>query len=504
VHTQVKANRPEKTFGDLLNQREDAGFVGREGELNDFRIIINNPNPPRPLINVYGIGGIGKTALLRQYVRIARGHKIPTGVIDIRVQRGNIFEIIEDLRKQLELESGSDAAFREYAAALKRLYSIETKIERLSTGSKTSNLLNLAAEGIADSTSNVTSTIAGGIAGSVAGPIGTILGAGLGAAGGKRLGGLLTETAITNLIRRGLSADDARFIIGLEDELTTTFANALNEITTAAGRLLLVIDTYEEISPAVDEWFRDDLLTKLRTQIIIIVAGRDSLVTQEPQWYRYSSLISQKEIHRFTTQDAIRYLMIRGVTDQTLANRLIEFTEGLPWALALICDINDERIGIPGTVIDLDIDQHVVGDRVIARFLSQISGTELAIVLNVCAIARRFDRDLLSFVIGEVATAAHVNRLQRYSFVRLLQGGQMALHDIVRNFMSNRLKTLDPTYYRSTHLKLHEYYNTKLAVTGSNLARADVIECIYHAFNADENMGLDVFTEFFSRLDVYR
>ena len=51
---------------------ENARFVGRTAEQEQFRSLLRQPASRPRLLNVYGIGGIGKSRLLRMYETLAR------------------------------------------------------------------------------------------------------------------------------------------------------------------------------------------------------------------------------------------------------------------------------------------------------------------------------------------------------------------------------------------------------------------------------------------------
>ncbi|WP_373528110.1 ATP-binding protein [Nostoc sp.] len=61
-------NKP-KSLQDILKQRQQSGFVGREDQVNQFRQNLSfHPEDDRHffLYNVWGQGGVGKSTLLRQ------------------------------------------------------------------------------------------------------------------------------------------------------------------------------------------------------------------------------------------------------------------------------------------------------------------------------------------------------------------------------------------------------------------------------------------------------
>lgn len=64
------------SLGEQLARARRERFVGREAELALFREAITAPAPPFNLLFVYGPSGVGKTALLRQFIDICQQHGI--------------------------------------------------------------------------------------------------------------------------------------------------------------------------------------------------------------------------------------------------------------------------------------------------------------------------------------------------------------------------------------------------------------------------------------------
>lgn len=58
-------------------------FVGRESYLNQFRQLLTAPAGTPYILNLRGLGGIGKTKILQQIVQICNDEHVPnTGIID--------------------------------------------------------------------------------------------------------------------------------------------------------------------------------------------------------------------------------------------------------------------------------------------------------------------------------------------------------------------------------------------------------------------------------------
>ena len=65
------SSQRQSRLADRLAATQRGRFVGREAELNLFRSALLAEEPPFAVLHLYGPGGVGKTALLRAYARIA-------------------------------------------------------------------------------------------------------------------------------------------------------------------------------------------------------------------------------------------------------------------------------------------------------------------------------------------------------------------------------------------------------------------------------------------------
>ncbi len=58
-------------IADRLEAARRERFVGRRAELDLFRSALPADHPPFAVLHIYGLAGIGKTTLLREYARVA-------------------------------------------------------------------------------------------------------------------------------------------------------------------------------------------------------------------------------------------------------------------------------------------------------------------------------------------------------------------------------------------------------------------------------------------------
>lgn len=72
------------SIGDRLASARHRRFVGRDAERALFTSLLDAPEPAGQVLHVYGPGGVGKSTLLREFLRTARERGIPSVLVDAR------------------------------------------------------------------------------------------------------------------------------------------------------------------------------------------------------------------------------------------------------------------------------------------------------------------------------------------------------------------------------------------------------------------------------------
>src|SRR5258708_29040153 len=70
---QIVDNTPRRTLASRLEDRDRSRFTGRSGEVAFLNQCLDSTDPPASVVHVCGPGGIGKSTLLREAARRARG-----------------------------------------------------------------------------------------------------------------------------------------------------------------------------------------------------------------------------------------------------------------------------------------------------------------------------------------------------------------------------------------------------------------------------------------------
>lgn len=107
-----------ETYGETMNRIGEADFTGREFELALFRAMLKQTGAgAERIINVYGTGGIGKSALVSRFLKAAE----ETGVRSIQIQLRELVGDAELFRRELAHALKLDATEVDGNAGLPRL-----------------------------------------------------------------------------------------------------------------------------------------------------------------------------------------------------------------------------------------------------------------------------------------------------------------------------------------------------------------------------------------------
>ncbi len=100
------ASEHHPRIADRLVAARRGRFVGRLAELELFRTALLAAEPPFVVLHIYGPGGIGKIALLREYARMAAEGSRPVVCLDRRNVDPSPPGFLLALRQTIGLEGG--------------------------------------------------------------------------------------------------------------------------------------------------------------------------------------------------------------------------------------------------------------------------------------------------------------------------------------------------------------------------------------------------------------
>jgi tetratricopeptide (TPR) repeat protein len=385
-------------------QRRRSSFFGREGILQELDTLASSDVPVFNIINIFGIGGIGKSQLLKAL----NDHATQTGRVPMLSSletAPTALSIVAEWRDCIP--SRYDKAFSNYDRRAEKNFETTGKIEK-------------AARAIADGATHALDQ-AGPIASFVTGAIG--------------------QDRVKAWIARNIGADELAAYQVAEQELTDEFLDAMIQ---SGVRPLFMLDTYELASIEIDEWLREDVLGSyfFSETWLAIVAGQDSLLELSPRWRRdWQELLWHRELEPLSHDAAEEFLRHGGVEDPDLEH-LVDLTNGLPWALQVAVETYNPYGG-------RGRDRTSTDRAVVSRILSQAqTSPRLLHLIEASCVLEWFDLDLLRELSG-IADPEIERQLFRYSFVRTLPDGKLALHDVVRRALASLVKAQQPDRWQN-------------------------------------------------------
>ncbi|MBD2604577.1 tetratricopeptide repeat protein [Scytonema hofmannii FACHB-248] len=427
-------NNPQKkpkSLQDILQQRQQSGFVGREEQVSLFRQNMDlslEDSCRHFLFNVWGQGGVGKSTLLRQFRKMAESAKIIAAhTNDIEK---SVPEAMGRLAEQLEQQNYKLPQFTErYKVYRQKRQELESDPE--------------APQGFS------------AFVGKTVAKTGVLL------ARRVPVGGavfdFIDEDAVASqagewasyVAKKLTNKDEVRLIQEPVEVLTPLFLQDISKLADKSG-VALFFDTYESTEDFLDNWLREILegrYGEVPLNILVIIAGRQEL--DKNHWAPYEGLMIRFPLEPFTEEEAQQYLTRKGITNSRVIEVILRLSGHLPLLVATLAaeSPNDpSQVGDPsGTAVE--------------RFLKWIDDPKRRQLALDAAIPRSLNRDVLAKLRGENEADDLFNWLKEMPFIEERTDG-WAYHEVVKTQMLRHKRLSSPQSWADLHGKLGEYYDT--------------------------------------------
>jgi energy-coupling factor transporter ATP-binding protein EcfA2 len=239
----VASSRPPKNLQDILRQRQQSDFVGREDYLASFYENIKlSPNHPNRqfLVNVWGQGGVGKSTLLRQFTKIAQETQAVIAHTD--ENEVNILDMLGHLAQQFEKQGLKFHTFSERY----RLFR-QKKQELEADPDAPIGLSALVGKAAVKASVKLGKRV----------PVGGVV---LDFFDEDSLYAQAEEWA-SYVAKKLRNQDEVQLLQEPVNTLTALFLQDLGKISTKVP-ILIFFDTYEETGQFLDDWLRNVILGK--------------------------------------------------------------------------------------------------------------------------------------------------------------------------------------------------------------------------------------------------
>ena len=452
-------------------------FTNAEYQRNVFENFVSATKLPKRLIVFHGVGGVGKSSLLRMFRIHCKNEKVPVTLVsgdDVKSVADIITRLMEDFK-------GDQIKFPALSKTLGTYKAIQARVEDqlIKSQNKMADIASKAASKTAE-------TAGGALIGAVIGSVIPVVGTSIGGTLGGVVSSMSAE-AFADWLRGFLSKPDIDLLLDPDKKLSIDF---LEDIARAATnkRMVLLLDTFEQMS-IVENWV-GKIAQKIHPNVLMVIAGR-----KLPTWNRVWSdwvMNAQVEELKPMTEDDMRLLIHRyystmrgGEPDPTQIKTIVSFAHGLPivvtsavqlWIKYGIEDFQAVKVEIVANLVDK---------------LMEGVPSKLIPVLEAAAVVRWFDQPILRAVTGLEDVRDIYNELRRFPFVRTRVEG-LALHDSVREIIDENLRTQDIEKYSELHERAAMYFEKRLEKAETHNLENLLLERVFHRIKVERQLGINL------------
>jgi tetratricopeptide (TPR) repeat protein len=450
-------------------------FTDSKNARTIFEQLISSPELAKPILVIHGLGGAGKSSLLKMFRLACRRQKVAVALVGAE-EAASPVKVLADWTDDL---SAAKVKLPHFLKTLKRYQALQAKVE--SEAKKNHQLAQTLGQKAAKTALDMAASMI-----PVVGPfVGALSGAG--------------AEAFGDWLQGFLSKSDLEFYLDPVKRMTEDF---LSDLTRAAShqRIVLMIDTYEQMT-TLDEWVRE-LARHLPANVLPVLAGRavPEWEREWPGWMGKAAIVEQKAMQ----PDDLRLLVRRyyahihgGEPDPQQVEAIVEFARGMPLVVTTVV-----RLWVKYGVEDFQtVRAQVVAD--LADRLLEGVPPQMRPAFEAAAVLRYFDVDSLGALL-EVGDADNLYaELRRWPFIRVRREG-LAVHDTMREMINEGLKVRTPDRFKTLHNKAVAYYERRLESASDNEHERFGYERLYHRISADETTGISLFQEMAEELVSYR
>lgn len=229
-------------------------------------------------------------------------------------------------------------------------------------------------------------------------------------------------------------------------------------IDAGPDRLVLLVDGYEELE-TLDSWFRAELLPRLPSSSVVVLAGRTAPRAEwraDPAWAERLRVITLRNL---ASADARAYLDLRGLPVDRQP-QVVTATYGHPLALSLLADVLIREPDLQVAELPRDLVRALL-----RRLVDAAPSPAHQEALEVAAIARTTSEELLRHVLRDpTAAPATFSWLEDLSCV-VVRGDGLAPHGLVRDLLDADLRRRDPESYRRVFRAVQEHVLAQIRAT---------------------------------------
>lgn len=455
----------------------DKFYTNCEQELRVFEQLVNAISLPKRLLIIHGLGGMGKSTLLKMYCLSCRINHVPVALVT-NEEAPSPVDVLAGWAKDL---SDNSILLANFQKTLSEYCSIKAQVEiearKINQAASMSNVMGKAVTKATIVTALSLIPVVGPIA--------------------SALGGESSE-AFINWLRSFLSKPDLELYLDPRRRLDSAFLSDL-ALTASKQRIVLMLDTYEQMT-ALDDWMRE-LVRRLPGNVLLVIAGRTM-----PQWNRaWQDWMGKAEIIEVQemSPDNLRLLINRyykyirgGNPDSEQVENIVQFARGLPMVATTVVQlwVQYGLEDFPG------VRSRVIAD-LVDRLLEGVP-PKMRPAFEAAAVLRYFNADMFSSMLKDSKAERFYHELRHWPFVRPSREG-LAVHNIMREMINEALQISTPERFKLLHKRALAYYEMRLKDAIGDRSERYRLEHLYHLIQIDEEVGVQLFQEIAEELTRY-
>lgn len=225
-----------------------------------------------------------------------------------------------------------------------------------------------------------------------------------------------------------------------EEELLQEAAQQLSH-RAQVGRLVFVVDTYEEMNE-LDDWLRTNFLVRLSNRILIVLSGRFPLKggwVSSPAWRRFIKFLP---LSPFDFETCELYTSIYGDYHESFVRKSYMITKGHPLALSLFMGLH-EMGGMRGEQESEFLVWNETFKEIAGQWMREIPDPALRELLEAVTMVRVFNHEILATMLEREISNEEFEKLIQLSFVRKSERGWY-LHQVLRKALYQEFRLKKP------------------------------------------------------------
>ncbi len=233
-------------------------------------------------------------------------------------------------------------------------------------------------------------------------------------------------------------------------------ADPLAHLAGRGERLLLLVDTYELLTP-IDGWLREQFLPALSGNVLAVLAGRQPPAAPWRTDAGWQTMMRILPLRNLNPSDGRAFLQGRGVPDEQI-DHVLDFTHGHALALSLVADFFEQN---PEAEFRPEAAPDVI-KTLLEEFVQQVPSPAHRVALEACALARLMTESLLATMLRQPDAHDLFDWLRGLSFIEADRRGIFP-HDLAREALCADLKWRDPDGYAELHNRARAYYMQRVS-----------------------------------------